>query len=459
MSNKKTKEIEWFDHLAVAAFIIDENSKVIKWNRACELLTGIKKEIVIGTNDHWRGFYDHERDCLADLALSVDWHEKSSLYATVSEFSPEGNSLKAENWCQTPSGLKYLLFEANKIIDEDGKLIGAIETLRDITDRKAIETRNNIAIDNNPAAIYLLELSEKNGSYLNLINVSDGFCELTGYERAECLLDKYFFLENIHPDDKEKVISARKEIKSSGNKKLAFEYRFNIKNKGYHWIHEEMLKIDIDTFNNEHVLGVWLDIDDRKNDEVELKKLHSAVNQSSSTVIITDNTGIIEYVNPHFEILTGYSTNEMLGKNVKLLNAEDNDKNLFANLNKNIVKDNVWKGKIHCIKKDGEKYWCGLSISGIRDDDNEISHYISIQEDITKEHRLSQQLDYQAKHDSLTDLVNRNEFERRLKRLLSTMVEDSMHALCYIDLDQFKIVNDTCGHVAGDELLKQITKS
>ena len=457
MNSNNTKNIEWFDHLAVAAFIIDDKNTVIKWNRACELLTGVKKDEVVGTSDHWRGFYDHPRDCLADLALSINWQKKSDLYATVSEFSPDGNSLKAENWCQTPSGLKYLLFEANKIIDEEGKLIGAIETLRDITDRKAIETRNTIAIDNNPAAIYLLELNKKNGGYLSLINVSDGFCELTGYERAECLLDKNFFLENIHPDDKENVINARKKIKTSKDKKLAFEYRFNLKNMGYHWIHEEMVKIEVDTFNNEHVLGVWLDVDDRKKNEAELKKLHSAVNQSSSTVIITDIDGIIEYVNPQFEKLTGYSADEMLGNNVKLLNAKDNDKSLFSDLIHQISEDNVWLGELHCKRKDGEFYWCRLSISGIRDEDNEISHYISIQEDVTAEYNLSKQLDYQAKHDSLTGLVNRNEFERRLKRLLSSMQENSLHALCYLDLDQFKVVNDTCGHVAGDELLRQIT--
>ena len=78
--------------------------------------------------------------------------------------------------------------------------------------------------------------------------------------------------------------------------------------------------------------------------------------------------------------------------------------------------------------------------------------------DITESHNLSEQLNYQASHDALTDLVNRREFEYRLERVLDTAREEqSKHALCYLDLDQFKVINDTCGHVAGDELLRQLS--
>ena len=77
--------------------------------------------------------------------------------------------------------------------------------------------------------------------------------------------------------------------------------------------------------------------------------------------------------------------------------------------------------------------------------------------DLTETHTLSEKLSYQASHDALTGLVNRREFEQRLRRLIDLAREESTeHALCYLDLDQFKVINDTCGHVAGDELLRQL---
>lgn len=89
---------------------------------------------------------------------------------------------------------------------------------------------------------------------------------------------------------------------------------------------------------------------------------------------------------------------------------------------------------------------------GVEDSDGKLS-LLSVCEDITAAHRLSVELSFQATHDGLTGLCNRPEFERRLKRVMETAHEsDTDSALCYLDLDQFKIINDTCGHVAGDEL-------
>ncbi len=94
----------------------------------------------------------------------------------------------------------------------------------------------------------------------------------------------------------------------------------------------------------------------------------------------------------------------------------------------------------------------------IRDDSNEISGFVGIVEDITETRRLNEQIAYQATHDALTGLINRSAFEQKLEQVCHTVgPRDTPHALCYIDLDEFKIVNDTCGHQAGDELLRQIT--
>ena len=109
------------------------------------------------------------------------------------------------------------------------------------------------------------------------------------------------------------------------------------------------------------------------------------------------------------------------------------------------------------IHKDGSVRWIYDKGQAVLGEDNEICWQDGAMFDITESHDLSEQLTYQANHDSLTNLINRREFECRLQRVLGAeRNEGSEHALCYLDLDQFKVINDTCGHVAGDELLRQL---
>ena len=110
-------------------------------------------------------------------------------------------------------------------------------------------------------------------------------------------------------------------------------------------------------------------------------------------------------------------------------------------------------------RKDGSKIVVLENSRSIRDDKGRTLYYEGTLTDITEAHELSKQLSYEASHDALTGLVNRREFELRLQNALErSQVDKSVHALCYLDLDQFKIINDTCGHIAGDELLRQLAE-
>ncbi len=199
------------------------------------------------------------------------------------------------------------------------------------------------------------------------------------------------------------------------------------------------------------------DITERKQAEEELQKLSRAVEASSSVIMITDLEGNIEYVNPKFTEVTGYTREESIGETPRLLKSGETPEGVYVGLWETILAGNEWKGEFHNRKKDGSHYWSRASISGVRDATGEITHFITIQDDVTHEYELTERLSYQASHDDLTGLANRGEFGRRAERLLSTIRQDKdEHALCYMDLDQFKIVNDTCGHMAGDELLRQL---
>jgi diguanylate cyclase (GGDEF)-like protein/PAS domain S-box-containing protein len=199
---------------------------------------------------------------------------------------------------------------------------------------------------------------------------------------------------------------------------------------------------------------------ERKQAEEKLQKLSRAVENSSSAVYITDLYGNIEYINPKFTEITGYTWEETAGKNPAILQSIKTSDTIFADMWETITSGEEWKGEFYNRKKDGSLYRARNSISGIRNNEGEITHYVAIQEDVTHEHELSKQLKYQACYDSLTGLVNRREFESRAERLLSTIQHDKeVHALCFLDLDQFKVVNDTCGHAAGDEMLHQLSSA
>lgn len=118
--------------------------------------------------------------------------------------------------------------------------------------------------------------------------------------------------------------------------------------------------------------------------------------------------------------------------------------------------DNYYVEKRY-LRKDGSTVWANLSVGAVRDAGGHLERLVVVAEDVSAAHQLSEKLSYQARHDALTGLINRQEFEQRLAEFLEQVrLDQAEGALCYMDLDQFKLVNDTAGHVAGDEMLRQL---
>ncbi len=133
--------VRLMEQLVVPTFVIDAGCRVIIWNRACERLTGIKAAEVIGTREHWRGFYDEPRPCLADLVALGRTGEIDALYVTHDHVGGEAaaaHGRKAENWCVMPrmGARLYLAVDAGPIYDSHGKVVAVVETLRDMTVQK-----------------------------------------------------------------------------------------------------------------------------------------------------------------------------------------------------------------------------------------------------------------------------------------------------------------------------------
>jgi PAS domain S-box-containing protein len=124
-------------HMPVSAFVLNAKHQVVIWNKACEQLTGLKAEEMIGTDQHWRGFYTEKRPCLGDLLLDSTLGEVSSLYEKASDFTAYSDICHTENWCLMPDGSRlYLVIDAKTISNEQGEVVAIVETQRDRTEQR-----------------------------------------------------------------------------------------------------------------------------------------------------------------------------------------------------------------------------------------------------------------------------------------------------------------------------------
>lgn len=220
-------------------------------------------------------------------------------------------------------------------------------------------------------------------------------------------------------------------------------------------LNDEMLQRE--ELIKERTKELSLSNDKLKASQEHMLKLSRAVESSPNPILITDANGTIEYVNKRCEKLSGYTAVEMHGQRLETYKSNKMPSAFFDEIWHQTASEGQWSGEIENCRKDGSHYWVKLYLAAVYDDQKNINHYVAIYEDITESRKLAKKLSFQATHDNLTGLINRTEFERRLSMLVNDAQRiGTEHALCFLDLDQFKVINDTCGHIAGDELLRQL---
>lgn len=186
----------------------------------------------------------------------------------------------------------------------------------------------------------------------------------------------------------------------------------------------------------------------------ELMQLSLAVENSPSSVIITDRDGVIEYVNRKFTETTQFENSEAVGGNMRLLKSGETPVEVYHDLWRTVAAGREWRGEFYNRKKNGELYWEAAAILPILSPQGEIIHYLALQEDISERKRAEEQLRHMANHDTLTGLPTRRLGMEHVSSALAAARRDSSKAaVLFIDLDGFKAVNDTLGHEAGDRLL------
>jgi len=180
-------------------------------------------------------------------------------------------------------------------------------------------------------------------------------------------------------------------------------------------------------------------------------------------VITTDKRGRIDYMNEAAETLTGSTSLQAVGKALEeiVTLVDESDRKLLADpVRQSLttgVRVTLARKALLLARSSGEEYSVELGVTPLRNPHHELVGAVVVLRDVTEQRGLARQMSYQASHDALTGLVNRREFERRLQEALDgARTEEHSHVLCYLDLDRFKVVNDSCGHMAGDNMLREV---
>jgi diguanylate cyclase (GGDEF)-like protein/PAS domain S-box-containing protein len=212
--------------------------------------------------------------------------------------------------------------------------------------------------------------------------------------------------------------------------------------------------------------GTLSDITERKLAELavhaEKERAQVTLNSIADGVITTDNAGLVDYLNPVAESLTGWPLEEARGRPVGeiIMLRHDTEGHTLENPAEVCLREGtlteVGQHSV-LIARNGNEIPIQDSAAPIRNSAGQLAGVVMVVHDVSRERQLRRQLAHHAAHDSLTGLINRREFELRLQNALASARKGASHVLLYLDLDQFKVVNDTCGHNAGDQLLKQVT--
>ncbi|MFI3158330.1 MAG: EAL domain-containing protein [Methylococcaceae bacterium] len=283
----------------------------------------------------------------------------------------------------------------------------------------------------------------------------DDLYRLLGYSEEE-VMQPDWWLRYLHPQDRASVLATTAKLFEGES--VACDYRFMHKNGSEVWIHDEQKLVHYEHDKPTHVLCMWYDITRQKMVERELS-IATHMFDSQEGVIVTDADMVIQRVNTAFTRITGYSAEETVGKIPEILNSGRQDALFYRAMRQSIQRDGYWQGEIWNRRKNGEIYPEWLTITAIKDGEGNITHHVGTLYDITDRNGAEERIRILAFYDPLTKLPNRRLLQDRIDQAIAVSARSRQHgALLFLDLDRFKILNDTYGHNMGDQLLLEVSR-
>ena len=297
------------------------------------------------------------------------------------------------------------------------------------------------------------------------IRLSRRWKEMLGYEQnSDEVTPDWYRL--VHPDDMSRVQAKMRAHLEGKSQFFESVHRMKHQSGEWRWMTSRAKALQDDRGRLVRLIGVEMDITERKlYEEALFREKESAqitLRSIGDGVITTDADCMVEYINPVAEELTGWKVDDASGRAIDEIfrgfheeTCEPLENPLAVSIRRNRPIKSVRPTLL--IRRDGNELYIESTASPIRDGKGDVTGGVLVFHDVSESRELNRRLSYHASHDILTGLVNRREFESRLERALkSAKARETSYALCYLDLDQFKIVNDSCGHSAGDALLGQL---
>ncbi|MFI4939053.1 MAG: EAL domain-containing protein [Burkholderiales bacterium] len=461
----------------------DENGKIIGLLPiAVEISERIKAEQALRASENkFHVLFDSVNDCIMILDLDgyirdinrtgytrLGYAKEEMLGKCISQFnSPEFASRVAGNIAMLQQN-GFGVFESAHV-RKDGSVMPmevsarmvelegqrrVLTSVRDIAERKLAEAalRNSEAnlrcmMDNLP---YLAWLKDTEGRY---IAINKAFAD---FLRLECPLQAIGNTDlDLQPKDlAEKYRADDAEVMALRQQKHVEEPSFD--GTALHYVETFKTPIMDAGGNVLGTAGFAKDITERKRIEAELR-IAAIAFETHEAMVITDANSVILRVNQAFTRITGYTVEELVGQKPSMLQSGMHDADFYREMWDSIKRTDGWNGEIWDRRKNGEAYPKLLTITAVRDSAGAVTHYVGTHQDITERKGAEERIAELAFFDQLTGLPNRTLLLDRLKHAMVTSSRSgSFGALLFIDLDNFKMLNDTLGHDMGDLLLKQV---
>jgi len=425
--------------LPLAVFVVDAAGIITSWNRACEKLAGYTAaDIRHQTLDRIVAF-DDPAGAPVSMAARADAESPGPLLCANGSRLPIRVTVAPQSYASDQPGDQAGVYSVI-VIPRTGTTLPRYSLIQDLPVADIIEGL--------PCVFYVIDQS---GHLLLWNHQLEEALEMSSEELPTSNV-KFFFDEKERPAIVQKILDAfdygasshEAEMIGKHGKRTTFLF---------HCARTSLGSLPC-------VFGTGLDIEARKQTEQGLRVRERAIYSSVNAIVITcceggDNK--IEYVNPAFEQMTGYTLAEIKGRNPRFMRIEGCDVQEHKRVHDALKRKQGIRAVLRNQRKNGEVFWNDLRIDPVSNIDGEVTHFVAVINDITEARHYERRLHHLAHHDPLTGLANRTLLQDQLKEAIESALHNgAMGALAFLDLDNFKHINDNLGHDAGDEVLQEI---